>query len=97
MIEETQTRKLRSAITSDHWHVVHARWTEATARPPMFDRTIVSEHDDRDSARDAGKALTRRLESEMDGRPESRRDQVFVRRPGFRSMKLAPRRRPKGH
>ena len=46
MITELKNAKGAAAITSDHWHVVHSRFTGFSSRRP-FRRLIHSEHDDR--------------------------------------------------
>lgn len=93
MIKEVQNSKGGDAITSDHWHVVHARFVGAGRKRP-FTRGIESEHDSRGDCVKAAKAL--RLELAGAGRklPESERDEVFVRPPGYKSLKQA-RRRPR--
>jgi hypothetical protein len=85
-------RKGRPAITSDRWHVVHARCTSGVAAQPRFERTIVSEHDDRTGAADAARAFASSQEVEMAGREPDRRDQIFVCQPNYKSLKLAGRR-----
>jgi hypothetical protein len=91
MIRETQSRKRNPAITSDAWHVVHARWSGNRAAEPRFDRSIVSEHVDRTAATDAARTLVAELATEMYGRPHAHRDQIFVRRPRYKSLKSATR------
>jgi len=96
MIRETISRKQTPAVTSDHWHVVHASWTGNTSEP-RFVRAIVSEHDDREAAVNAARGLVSTLSAEMRTRPLASRDQIFVRRPDYRSLRDAERiaRRPK--
>lgn len=91
MIRETHTRKRRPALTSDRWHVVHARWTGEREGAPSFVRTIVGEHDDRASAAQDAREMVSRLAPEMLTRPPAQRDQLFVRKPGFRSLKVSGR------
>lgn len=95
MIRDTLSRKKNPALTSDHWHVVHARWTGVGPAVPAFERNIVSEHADRKGAVQAARILLGALADEMSGRSRPTRDQVFVRRPNFKSLKAAPRRRTK--
>ena len=91
MIQETLSSKRRPALTSNRWHVVHARWSGERSEEPSFVRTIVSEHDDRASAARDAREIVSRLSAEMSTRPLSERDQLFIRRPGFRSLKIASR------
>lgn len=90
MIREVSTKKGADAITSDRWHVVHARFTGAQRDLP-FARGIISEHDDRATCAKVAKALRARLALEGGDLPAEERDEVFVRRPNFRSLKLALR------
>ena len=92
MITEVQTAKGTAAITSDHWHVVHARWVAGESKRP-FMRSIYSEHDDRAACRGAAKALRQKLMSEATRVPADERDEVFVRKPNFKSLKRAKARR----
>lgn len=89
MISDTTTARSRPAITSDQWHVVRARWHEGSATP--YAREVVSEHPDRVSAADAARTCVAAIALEMTDRPRSERDQVFVRRPRFKSLKQAAR------
>ena len=91
MIQETSTKEHRPALTSDRWHVVHARWTGERAGRPRYIRTIVGEYDDRASATRRAREMVSRLAPEMTRRPLAQRDQLFVRKPGFRSLKTAGR------
>jgi len=95
MIRETLNKKNTPALTSDQWHVVIARLSEAGVEQekgaPRFVRSIVSEHEDRASAVTAARAMISALDAEMAGRTRSARDQVFVRRPRFKSLKSARR------
>lgn len=86
MIQETVSSKQRPAITSNRWHVVHARWSGERSAQPMFLRSIVSEHDDQQAAVQGARELVARLAPEMADRPLAERDQLFVRKPGFRSL-----------
>lgn len=91
MIQETLNRQSTPAITSDLWHVVRARWNGEASGEPHFDRAIVSEHDDRTAANRAAKVLRILVAKEIPKRPLARRDQVFVRKPGYKSLKSARR------
>jgi hypothetical protein len=94
MITEVTTSKGTDAITSDHWHVVHSRLTNANSKRP-FSRLITSEHDDRTACCEAAQALRVKLREETPRVPLAERDQVFACRPGFKSLKLARSRRAK--
>lgn len=91
MIEETLSRKKRPALTSDHWHVLHAHWSGETSGKARFEREIVAERDDRASASDAAREIVAALAEEMRARPRAQRDQILVRRPAFKSLKTAGR------
>ena len=93
-MQETLNRASRPAITSDHWHVVLAKWSDDRPGELPFIRAIVSEHDDRAHAIVAAKALVKTVAVDEASRPASDRDEVFVRRPNFKSLKFAKRRRP---
>lgn len=93
MITEVRTAKGRSAITSDHWHVVHSRWT-ADAEDRPFVRSVHSEHEDRDTCRKAARELRAKLAQEAGRVPAHERDEVLVRRPNYRSLKRAKPRLP---
>ena len=93
MIVDTKTKKLRRAISSDHWHVVHAQWGTPEGKSARFARTIVSEHDGRAAAVKAARTLSLNLQPRMSGRRLPERDQIFVRAPGFKSVKFTHRRR----
>lgn len=92
MITDVKTRKGTDAITSDHWHVVHAQCTGAGERR-LYHRRIESEHDDRTACVAAARALCRQLRADGGATAGSRRDEVFVRRPGYKSLKVARSRR----
>lgn len=94
MIEQTQTRAQRPALTSNLWHVVHSRWAPKVDSPP-FIRSIASEHEHRAEAVDAAKLLIASLRDAGSERPVEEQDQVFVRRPHFKSLRFAHRRAPK--
>ncbi len=91
MIQEVLNRRNHLVLTSDHWHVLHARWTKKQTGKPLYVREIISEHDDKKSASEAARGLVASLRAEMVGRQPETRDQALVRRPGFRSLKIAPR------
>ena len=77
MIEQTETRRKLPAITSNRWHVVHAKWCGTPASEP-FERHIVSEHEDRPKAVEAARSLLRSLQKSAGERVVEQRDQVFV-------------------
>jgi hypothetical protein len=91
MIQEVVNSKGAEAITSDHWHVVHSRFVGASRKRP-FVRGVESEHADRAACVKAAKALRKKLATEAGSAPVEERDEVFVRRPGFKSLKKARRR-----
>jgi hypothetical protein len=91
VIHETNSKKSQPAVTSDCWHVVHARWSGERSPRPRFERSIVSEHADRNAATNAARALVTELTTEMYGRPHEHRDQIFVRQPSYRTLKTAAR------
>lgn len=92
MIQEVTNKKNSLAITSDRWHVVHAAWSGGSAADPRFVRSIVSEHENRETATGAARALVATLQPKMKDRPAEGRDQVFVRRPDFKSLKSTAKR-----
>jgi hypothetical protein len=91
MIRETKNRKNAPVLTSDRWHVLRARWNGDTAGEPLYQRTIVSEHEDSAAAATAAREIVATFVSEMAGRTRETRDQVLVRRPGYKSLKIAKR------
>lgn len=91
MITGVKTRKGTEAITSDHWHVVHSRYL-GTGQSRPFSRSISSEHDDRGECVKAARALVARLRADAGALPQDERDEVFVRKPNFKSLKLSKRR-----
>jgi hypothetical protein len=91
MISTVETRKGTEAVTSDRWHVVHARHVGGRAKLPFL-RSISSEHEDRGACVKAARKLIARVRSETPDVPVAERDQVFVRRPGFKSIKNSTRR-----
>jgi hypothetical protein len=91
VILEAVTRKNRPAITSDRWHVLIARRSASIEIPRRFERVIVSEHADHESAAAAAREMVAQIAPEMAARPRTERDQVLVRRPMRKSLKLAKR------
>lgn len=87
MISEVQTTKGSAAVTSDQWHVVHARFAFPGARRPYL-RSIHSEWPDRASCRRAGQALRRKLSADGASVPEHQQDEVLMRKPNFKTLKL---------
>ena len=92
MITEVVTSKGVPAITSDQWHVVHSRLIDGGGKRP-YSRIVHSEHADAPACRKAAKELRLKLAHEAIGVPEAERDEVFVCRPNFKSLKLAKVRR----
>ena len=90
MIKNTFTSKRVAALTSSRWHVVHARFLKSRKLRP-FTRSIVSEHDDRKAAVLAARALLFTLRRDAGDCPVEECDQVFVRRPNYKSFKTAQR------
>ena len=91
MIQEAVNSKGSAAITSDQWHVVHSRFVDS-ARTRPFSRGVSSEHADRVACVKAAKSLKAKLAKDFADAPEDERDEVFVRPPGFKSLKTAKRR-----
>lgn len=91
MIEETKTPNRNPAVTSDRWHVVHARWDGVTRAAPLFVRKIVSEHETREEAVDAARSLRASVAPQLANRDDSTRDQIFVRQPAYRSLVTSER------
>jgi hypothetical protein len=88
MIKDTVTKKGSAAITSDHWHVVHSKFRRKGKGAKPFARTIISEHEDRVACRKAARALLASLDRDP-ATPVAEHDEVFVRRPNFKSLKSA--------
>jgi hypothetical protein len=86
LIKEILNADKQLAVTSDRWHVIHARWSGAPGTP-RFVRSIVSEHEDSASALEAARDLKSSLVRAMGERPKNARDQVIVRRPASESLK----------
>lgn len=94
MIQEVHTKSGAEAITSDQWHVVHARLTDRRSERP-FTRSIESEHSDRATCLVAAKALLVKLRATAKGSKTKNTDEVFIRKPGFKSLKVAKARSAK--
>lgn len=94
MIQEVVTSKGANAITSDHWHVVHSHFTSGRTKRP-FVRAVHSEHADSSECQAAAKDLRKKLATESEGLPEAEQDEVFVRRPNFKSLKSVRTRKAK--
>ncbi|MBK8099617.1 MAG: hypothetical protein IPK26_21120 [Planctomycetes bacterium] len=94
MIQEVVTSKGAAAITSDRWHVVHSRCV-VSADTTAFTRGINSEHADRNECKTAAHQLRERLATLESAVPAEQRDEVFIRPPGFKSLKATRTRRPK--
>jgi hypothetical protein len=94
MIREVLTSKGVQAITSDKWHVVHSRFTAGNGRK-AFVRAVFSEHTDRVECLKAAKALRVKLTSDNPDVPEAEQDEVFVRRPHYKSLERARHRKAK--
>ncbi|MBI5434624.1 MAG: hypothetical protein HZA52_17465 [Planctomycetes bacterium] len=91
MIRETRTPNRNPAITSDRWHVIHARWDGIVRTEPLFVRTIVSEHDQRAAAINAALELEKTIATDMADRDAATRDQIYIRRPAYTSLVTSPR------
>jgi hypothetical protein len=91
MIRETNSSKNSPAVTSDHWHVVRAAFSGETSGAPRFARSVVSEHEDRAAAVIAARQMVSSIAPEMAAREPDERDQIFVRKPEFKTLKLAKR------
>lgn len=92
MIMEVKTSKGTQAITSDQWHVVHSHFTDPRCELPFL-RGVSSEHPDRSECVKAAKALLAKLATEAGNVPAAEKDEVYVRRPGFKSLKAVKSRR----
>ena len=91
MIRETSSSKNSPAVTSDRWHVVRAAFSGEATGAPRFARSIVSEHEDRAAAVTAAREVVSSIAPEMAARAPRERDQIFVRKPEFKTLKLARR------
>jgi hypothetical protein len=94
MIQEVRTKSGAEAITSDQWHVIHARLTDSRG-PRPFTRSIESEHSDRAACLVAAKALLVKLRATAKGKKAENTDEVFIRKPGFKSLKAGKARSAK--
>ncbi len=94
MIEQVKTSKGSDAITSDQWHVVRSRY-QAAPTGFRWSRLVESEHATRALCVAAARELQQRIVAEAEARPAAERDEVFVRRPGFKSLESTRRRRAK--
>ena len=92
MITKTQTRRGTAALTSDRWHVLHARWL-GDSTTVLFARSIVSEHDDHRTAVQSATTFLDSLAPQMERRAQATRDQVLIRRPSYKSLAVARRTR----
>jgi hypothetical protein len=90
LIRELLNDAKQVIVTSDRWHVIHARWS-GVAGVPSFVLSIVSEHEDSASALRAGRKLKSSMSAGMASRPREARDQVIVRRPSSESVKNSGR------
>ena len=90
LIRELINAEHELAVTSDCWHVIHARWSGAPG-VPRFELSIVSEHADSAGAVQAARDLKASLVPGMASRPKEACDQVIVRRPATESPKNAGR------
>lgn len=88
MIQEVVTSKGAAAITSDQWYVVHSRLVDIREKRP-YARGIHSEHADRPACRKAAQVLRAKLLEENAGVPAAERDEVFIRKPKFKTLKMA--------
>lgn len=92
MIQDVVNSKGNKAISSDHWHVVLSHFTVVQGTRG-FVRTVHSEHDTQTECVRAARALRRQLAEQGGTSPEAERDEVFVRRPKFKSLKACKNRR----
>ncbi|TAJ13319.1 MAG: hypothetical protein EPO68_13290 [Planctomycetota bacterium] len=91
MIHELLNGNGCPAVTSDLWHVVHARWSPELADEMPFERTIVSEHRTERAGLLAAKVFAAEMRQRGDARSGEKRDQLFLRRPGCVTRKFGPR------
>jgi hypothetical protein len=71
--------------------VIVARFNGIDAGRPRFVRSVVSEHEDRAAAAAAAREVISTIDRSMSDRPTEGRDQVFVRKPDYKSLKTASR------
>jgi len=95
VIKELLNRRQRSVLTSDQWHVLHARWVGNARGTARFERSIISEHVDRATAIESAKHFGGSHTPEQGERADEARDQILVRRPDAKSLKFAGRRQPR--
>jgi|KBSSwiStaDraftv2_1062776.scaffolds.fasta_scaffold591197_1 hypothetical protein len=88
MMREVKNSKGLQAITSNQWHIVLAHLTHPGTKRPYV-RTVDSEHADRASCLRSARALRLRIAADSADVPKAERDEVFVRRPNFKSLKKA--------
>lgn len=91
MIDEVVNSNGCPALTSDRWHLVHARWSAQLAADAPFERTIVSEHRTEHAGQLAAKEFAADMRKRGDPRAGETRDQLFLRRPGSVTRKFGPR------
>lgn len=96
MIRETNSSKNRPAVTSDRWHVVRAAFSGESTGAQRFFRSIVSEHEDRAAAVTAARQIVSTLAPEMAARGPEELDQIFVRKPEFKTLARAKRVQKRG-
>ena len=92
MIKQVRTSKGAEAITSDQWHVVLSHFAGPQHERP-FHRSIHSEHPDRARCLEAARSLRTELTAEAGTVAAGERDEVFVRRPGYKSLRTAKNRK----
>lgn len=92
MIQHVVNSKGAKAITSDRWHVVHSRFIRLNGKW-RFARGVHSEHGDVAECKTAAKALLERIRTEGSKLPPEERDEVFVRRPNYKTLETCNNRR----
>ena len=92
MISAVRTSKGSEAITSDRWHVVHSQFTSSKGKT-FFIRLVHSEHLDRAECLAEAKQLLVTLVDKNGGIPAAERDEVFIRRPNYKTLKRAKHRK----
>lgn len=88
MIREVETDSGAAAITSDQWHIVHARYVFDGAKRPFL-RSVHGEYADRTACRLAARALRAQLAAQETGVAIEHRDEVFVRKPDYKTLRVA--------
>jgi hypothetical protein len=91
VISAARTSKGTEAITSDRWHVVHSQYTSSKGKS-FFTRVVHSEHLDRAECLAEAKQLLVSLVDKNSAVPTAERDEVFIRRPNFKTLKRAKHR-----